>query len=228
MIRTEALAPEPWQEGTPLARGMLVRAIDGKVVGSIDGAVPGWVIVRTGWLAPRRHRISTQRVREVRGREVLVDFTADELKTYPPYLTDAELEKRVLERLGELPGLALIAANSIWACSRDGVVTVGGNLPNRFLRDKVVEAALRTPGVLDVVDRLVTDELIRTQLAAELARQPATSQVTVEADLGRVVLGGEVRSDDDAARAVRIARAVNGVRAVVDEIARGGASGAAA
>ena len=228
MIRTEVLAPEPWRERVPLARGMLVRAVDGRVVGSIDGAVPGWVIVRTGWLAPKRHRISTKRVREVRGREVLVDFTADELNTYPPYLTDAELEKSVLERVRELPGLALIATSSIWACSREGVVTLGGNVPNRFYREKVVEAALRTPGVLDVVDRLVTDELIKAQLAAELARQPGTSRISAASELGRVVLAGEADSEDDTMRAIRIARAVNGVRGVVDEIARSRDSGAAA
>lgn len=220
MIRTEALAPEPWRERASLARGMAVRAIDGKVVGSIDGAVPGWVIVRTGWLAPKRHRISTRRIREVRGREVLVDFTANELGTYPQYLTDAELERTVLERIGDLPGLSVIATSSIWVCSRDGVVTLGGNVPNRFYREKVVEAALRTPGVLDVVDRLVADELIKTHLATELERQPGTSDITVDSELGRVVLRGEVSSEDDAVRAVRVARAVNGVRAVVDEIAR--------
>lgn len=197
-----------------------MRSIDGRVVGRVDGAVPGWVVVRTGWLSPKRHRISTQRVREVRGQEVLLDFTADELNAYPPYLTDAELERTVLERICELPGLASIARSSVWVCSRDGVVTLGGNVPNRFYRQKVVDAALRTPGVLDVVDRIVTDEMITSQVAAELVCHAGTSRIGVEAELGRVVLTGEVSSDDDAVRAVGVARAVNGVRAVVDEIAR--------
>lgn len=221
MIRTEALTHDgSWRQPTSLARGMLVRSIDGTVVGKIDGAAGGWVVIKTGWIPPSVRRIAADRIRDVRPREVVVDLTADELRRYPPYLTDAELERRVLDRIHELPGLTTQASGSIWVCSRDGVVTLGGNVPSRLRRDNAVEVALKTPGVIDVVDRLVTDDDIEWHVSVELGRQPETRRISVHSTLGRIVLSGEVPSDDDALRALRIARAANGVRGVVDEMSR--------
>lgn len=52
----------------------------------------------------------------------------------------------------------------------------------RFYSDKVVQAALRVPGVLDVVDRLVTDEDPATPIPAETARASGDSDTGDEGE----------------------------------------------
>lgn len=199
-----------------IARGMGVRSSDGRLVGRVDGAAGPWVLVRTGWLSSRQLRLASHRVREVRSNEIVVDLTAAEMENLPPYVTDAEIDRRVWERIGDVPGMDATAVSSIWLCTREAIVTVGGNVTTPLLAVKVIETVLGTPGVLDAVDRLVSDQAIRDHVANELERQRL--EVHVDVWLGRVRLSGVVQSESDADRAQRIARGANGVRMVVNDL----------
>ena len=70
-------------------------------------------------------------------------------------------------------------------------------------------------------ERFVKDSVITTKIKARLAEEKASSLVRISVDTdkkGAVVLGGTVRTPAGRDRAVAIARGVEGVTSVKDEI----------
>jgi hypothetical protein len=74
-------------------------------------------------------------VREADDREVRLKVSADGFFALPVYVPDDEIDRRVWKSLKSDPGLRrLLAAGALSISVRDGVLTLSGNVPNRFYR----------------------------------------------------------------------------------------------
>jgi osmotically-inducible protein OsmY len=98
----------------------------------------------------------------------------------------------------------------------DGVVTLSGNVPNRFHRRELVELVRRVEGVIDVVDRLYDDYEVRRSVA--LRRSVPSARIRASSLLGRVALVGRTESQSEMERAIAVTQSLPGVRAVVNRI----------
>ena len=101
-----------------------------------------------------------------------------------------------------------------------GLVVLGLALaPTAFAADKAgdTKAAPKTESVKDAVK----DSVITTKIKAEYAKDKAVSAMNIHVDTdakGIVTLSGNAKSKDEADKAVKIAKSVNGVTEVKNDI----------
>ena len=134
----------------------------------------------------------------------------------PPYSSDHEALRKAQA--------ALENADSIYGGTFDAVsveVTLGiahlnGNVRFPVETENAVKAVAEAPGVLEVVNAIVTDWDLCIQVAEALAQEGLTRQgmVTVNSRLGNVRLGGHLSSTEAIDRAARVAQEMPGVRTV--------------
>lgn len=124
--------------------------------------------------------------------------------------------------------------------SRDGRVTLSGDVPSEEARQRAVEIARGTDGVTDVVDRLdvegassadadldmdevdtgFSDAWVRTKIEARFFLDPDIKgrDIEVTSSDGVVTLSGEVETPAERRQAVALARATDGVDDVRDQL----------
>ncbi|MGB4677312.1 MAG: BON domain-containing protein [Aggregatilineales bacterium] len=100
----------------------------------------------------------------------------------------------------------------------DGVVTVTGVARSRMTRERILYLVASTPGVKKVIDNLVTDPEIETEIARLVAADPSIRPrlFKVSSYMARVTLYGEVESEEERQAILTLARSVAGVRDILD------------
>ncbi|MEM9692462.1 MAG: BON domain-containing protein, partial [Myxococcota bacterium] len=120
-----------------------------------------------------------------------------------------------------------LVARTIEVSVKDGVATLDGRVPTVRARAAASELAANTFGVRDVINRLEVDRDLSTpdeSLASTLRRALEADSVTegstlqVKVERGRATLSGTTRSSSVALRAGEIARSVEGVSSVDNDI----------
>jgi osmotically-inducible protein OsmY len=102
----------------------------------------------------------------------------------------------------------------------DGVVTVSGVVLSRIMHDRVLFLAASVRGVKKVIDALFSDPEIEVAVAARIAEHKSfnNDQVDITSYHGRVMVTGEVDTEEERAEVVALAAAVPGVRQVIDRL----------
>jgi len=130
-----------------------------------------------------------------------------------------------------------VRATQIEVTTKDGVVTLTGNIDSQSEKDRALELARSTSGVKNVVDMIavrtgtesgdapdpnltlgehVDDAVITASVKSRLLEDPMVkgSKIDVDTRAGVVFLTGSVRSQEESARAVEVARATEHVKDV--------------
>lgn len=163
-----------------------------------------------------RHRISV-----ATAAVVVSGLFASPALAAPP--TDAEVRRAVSQSMVEDPG---VFGYRIDASVSDGVVTLTGTVGNILAKDRAVRLAETIKGVRSVVDRIkirtpeVTDRELRNDVVAALASDPATDswELDVSVNDGFVALTGSVESLAEKELATTVAKGVQGVTAVSNNV----------
>jgi BON domain len=193
---------------------------DERPVGRVDGWLASpeqgrQLLVRSGWWAPVIRRVAVSDIASADSRGVLLRLERERLLKQPPYVPDDELGLAAYEALWTVVPLRY-AARFIQIQVRDGVVRLSGHVANEVRRRLTVQRVNATPGMLRVEDALVTDEQLvkATALAMLPHRELQPSRVRISADVGRVILEGELESPRDIELAIAVAASVPGVASV--------------
>lgn len=145
-------------------------------------------------------------------------------------IDDSEISAGVLEALED----SALRTYDIGVVTKDGVVTLSGEVDDEMARDAAVAIAEGSPGVASVSDELVvgkrdlsergSDAWIHTKITAKLAADPQVNpfRLRVRVNRGKVVLSGTVPTEASRDEAVKLAETVEGVTGVVSEIVVGG------
>jgi osmotically-inducible protein OsmY len=130
-----------------------------------------------------------------------------------------------------------VKAAQIEVSTKDGVVTLTGNVDNAAAKSKALELAKATTGVKDVVDMIsareasgsgdapdpsrslgetITDASISMNVKGRLLEDPLVKGLKIDVDTreGVVFLTGSVGSDQEKETAIRLAKETVGVREV--------------
>ena len=131
----------------------------------------------------------------------------------------------------------VVKAAQIEVTTKDGVVTLTGNVDSEVAKQKAIELARSTTGVKDVVDMIsareasghgdapepertvgetVTDSGITISVKSRLLDDPDVKGLKIDVDTrdGVVFLTGSVRSDSEKEKAIQLAKETKGVRDV--------------
>ena len=149
--------------------------------------------------------------------------TRREFLGFPVHLPDPEVGANVHEALHRCPPLSRLGLESIVIEVTDGVVTLRGHVRSRVLRDRALACAESAPGVVNVRDRLLTDEELELEVARRFMSYPELqpSRIRVGCDRGVIRLEGELDSGDLVRLAVSVASHVPGVAGVDNRLEAG-------
>jgi osmotically-inducible protein OsmY len=148
--------------------------------------------------------------------------------------TDAGLTGKVKAKLAAAND---VPASRIEVSTRDGVVTLTGNVDDPAVKDRAIALARDTKGVVDVVDMIavqtteatgdapepdrtvgdrIDDAGITMKVKANLLDDPVVKGLRIDVDTreGIVYLTGNVSSENEKDAAIRIAKGTEGVRDV--------------
>jgi hyperosmotically inducible protein len=168
----------------------------------------------------------------------------DSDRTHPmTFVKDSVITAKIKAKLAEekMSSLAHIKVDT----DSKGAVVLRGKVKTQEEADKVVSIARETEGVTSVKSNIriknapdsahaaagdsdrrhpgafVKDSVITTKIKAKLAEEKMSSLAHIKVDTdskGAVVLGGKVKTQDEADKAVSIARATEGVTSVKSNI----------
>jgi len=105
----------------------------------------------------------------------------------------------------------------------DGQVEIAGPVRTGSIKDGILATVRRLPGVLGVIDRILPDHELELTIAKAIDKDPSLKamrpgSVSVYSHLGQVSLVGKAPTEALRRRAVEVARAVSGVRRLVDRL----------
>lgn len=102
----------------------------------------------------------------------------------------------------------------------DGSVEVTGHVRTSVIRDGVLETLRRVPGVMQVVDRLYSDQELEIAVASALSEIDKLSpgMITVHGHLGDVTLLGRLPNESLRDAVLGVAKSVVGVDQVIDRL----------
>ncbi len=105
----------------------------------------------------------------------------------------------------------------------DASVAVSGHVRSRSIRDGVIEVVQAVPGIRQVVDQIVTDPQLETEVARRLAgiQRLPPGQIAVHGHLGVITLLGKLPDESLRQDVVSAASQVTGVRSVDDKLEAG-------
>nr|BBH95225.1 hypothetical protein KTA_34240 [Thermogemmatispora argillosa] len=158
-------------------------------------------------------------IAELTGGVVRLNLSAEALKGLPPYRPDRELQREVEAVLFDLYPLH-VDMRGISARVLDGVLYLDGNISSALRADLVERQVMGVPGLLEIRNNLVADDTLASEVALALGRDPRTRglPIGVYPRLGVVRLSGAVHTAEQKRVAAEIARAVPGVRQVVNDL----------
>jgi osmotically-inducible protein OsmY len=182
----------------------------------------GWlqyIVVQRSLFGPRL-MVPASTLIAVEPAGLRVDLPAEALRVLPPYRSDADLTSAIRQTIANLAPIAGFEDRYIRVSVEDGVVTLTGHTTSQSLADQVEAAVAAVPGVLDVNNLLVPDDVIALDVAAALATEPRTRPYSIEVRvrLGVVTLTGEVPDPVIAQSATEVAARVPTVRAIVNQM----------
>jgi hyperosmotically inducible protein len=148
--------------------------------------------------------------------------------------TDAGITAKVKAKMTLDPA---VKASEITVETKDKVVTLTGNVDSQIVKDKALELARNTTGVVNVVDMVavkttegtgdapepsrslgerIDDAGITMSVKAKLLEDPQVKGMKIDVDTrdGVVYLTGKVRSQAEKDKAIELARQAKGVRDV--------------
>jgi osmotically-inducible protein OsmY len=197
--------PALWSDG----RGGTVERV---VMDRATGA-PRELIVRTGRIFRTRRVVPASWVTGVTDAGVTLRASRAELNRRPAYRSDARVLRDLRASLRDDDPIRLVGLRNARFDVADGVVTLSGRVPSRLMGGRMVDIVRRTPGVRDVVDRLIADDALELAVGRAISRHPLTrgSRLSIKADRGRVTVGGVFPSREAHAEALRVAAGVDGV-----------------
>ncbi len=151
--------------------------------------------------------------------QIMVSLPDALLQTLPPYRTDEELLADVEPVLFELTPLH-VDLRGITLRVLDGVLYLDGNISSSLRGEIVEDQAVGIPGLLGVENRLVGDDLLASDVALALGRDPRTHDlpIGVYPRLGVVRLSGTVHNEQQRAVAEEIVKGFPGVRGVDNDL----------
>jgi osmotically-inducible protein OsmY len=193
----------------------------GKVDGWLDSADFGTeLLVRSGWLNSVLKRIPGADVDSVDADRVLLSINRWLFDARPVYVPDEDLEQAVYDALKAVGPIKYHALRRIEVTVRHGVVRLSGHVAKELHRHEAIEAVAAVPGVVRVQDELVSDEQLVTAVAVAMRAYPRLqpSRVAVQANLGTVILEGELDSPQDVDLARNVALSVPGVLSVENRL----------
>lgn len=221
LVQTHAIRP-----------GMTVRCQDASI-GRVAGLAPLWaeqpthLVVQAGPLTPHELVLPLRWVAHVTQDQVVLQVRQRHLARIRPRLTDDLLKDEVREALYTMPQFRVDNAFlMIDVTVSDHTVTLRGNVRTLW-RALLAETIVRQlGGVWDVQNLLIDDDDLEDAVRQKLRREPRLHRSTLQAQarLGQLTLRGKVRTGEDAALAVLLARRVPGVRSIDNQIVVSGAS----
>jgi osmotically-inducible protein OsmY len=140
-------------------------------------------------------------------------FTPGELANMPPYMQDPTLE-RVVNRALDHAILSERQRHEIKPEVIAGRVTLYGRAELTTIGEVARDELERTPGVIEVVDRIVYGELLMEEVKEQLAAK-GFGDLDVRFEHGLIELHGTVPDNASIHRARDLAQGVTGVRGVV-------------
>jgi osmotically-inducible protein OsmY/sporulation protein YlmC with PRC-barrel domain len=146
----------------------------------------------------------------------LPDVILNELPLYRP---DDELQQEVERVLFDLTFLH-IDLKGITIRVLDGVLYLDGNISSQLRVDIVEDQVQGVPGLLEIKNHLVGDDLLAARVAMALARDSRTYDlpIGVYPRLGEVRLSGAVHTSQQKAAAEEIVRGFPHVRSVINNL----------
>lgn len=139
-------------------------------------------------------------------------------------LTDLGIQDAVEDELIEDPAVSSVMID---VSTDEGIVTLSGSVDNVLAKDraeKVAEAVKGVRGVVNNIDvspsPIRADASIREDINQALLKNPATESFDVEVTVrdNRVTLAGSVNSWQERQLAEKVAKGVQGVKAVINQI----------
>jgi osmotically-inducible protein OsmY len=150
---------------------------------------------------------------------IKVQIEGEAMNAFPAYRPDSVLQREVEEVLfRKIPlhiDLKGISANVL-----DGILYLDGNISSSLRGDLAEREAMGVSDLLEIKNRLVGDDMLASELAMALGRDPRTRDlpIGVYPRLGVVRLSGAVHNGQQKAAAEEIARNFEGVRSVFNDL----------
>src|SRR5579859_3946772 len=163
--------------------------------------------------------LKSENVIDIATGYIRVQVEGETLNGLPTYRPDNVLQREVEEVLNEkIP--PHIDLKGISARVLDGVLYLDGNISSSLRGDLAEREAMGVSGVLEIKNRLVGDDMLASELAMALGRDPRTRDlpIGVYPRLGVVRLSGAVHNGQQKAAAEEIARNFEGVRSVFNDL----------
>ncbi|HLZ81709.1 MAG TPA: BON domain-containing protein [Ktedonobacteraceae bacterium] len=163
--------------------------------------------------------LKSENVIDIATGYIRVQVEGETLNGLPTYRPDNVLQREVEEVLNEKIPLH-IDLKGISARVLDGVLYLDGNISSSLRGDLAEREAMGVSGVLEIKNRLVGDDMLASELAMALGRDPRTRDlpIGVYPRLGVVRLSGAVHNGQQKAAAEEIARNFEGVRSVLNDL----------
>ena len=131
---------------------------------------------------------------------------------------DSDTRDRVVQQLASDPATAHL---DLAITVRAGVAIVDGRVENRSQEQRALAIVRDTEGVLDVINDLALDDRVIVRVVQEaFRRDPSVATVPVEVTCtdGVVTLASDQTNAQQRSRLVEIARTIDGVVSVIDEM----------
>lgn len=140
---------------------------------------------------------------------------------------DSNITTKVKAKLANDPALNLFRID---VDTRQGIVTLVGNVPTEDRKRRAADLTTTVEGVRMVENllqigskrktQMFEDAVITSKITSGLIRNPATHALTIDVETtrGKVVLTGQVQSETERIEAEKIARSTNGVVSVENQL----------
>lgn len=150
---------------------------------------------------------------------IVINISDEAFNALPPYESDDVLQREVEAILFDLAPLH-IELKGMTIRVLDGVLYLDGNISSKLRGDIAVDQALGVPGLLEIVNNLVGDDILAAGLARVLGDNPVTSDlpIGVYPRLGVVRLGGAVHNNQQKTVTGDMAKNFPGVRSVINDL----------
>ena len=163
--------------------------------------------------------VQEEYVAQLASGSVKVNVPEGKLNALPPYRSDSELQQEVEAILFDIQPFH-IDLKGITIHVLDSVLYLDGNISSSLRSEMARDQVQGVPGLFEIKNRLVGDDVLAGNLAMALGRDPRTRDlpIGVYPRLGVVRLSGAVHNGQQKAAATEIARSFDGVRSVYNDL----------
>jgi osmotically-inducible protein OsmY len=209
-----------------LRPGLPVFCVDSRrPVGKLDGVLQpsardAELLVRSGRLRSVVRRVPASDIDSGAPDRIVLVLERWQFEARPLYLPDDEVQQAVYDALKAVGPLRYTALRQVEVEVRNGAARLSGHVPTELHRQEAVQVAAATPGVVRVDDDLMSDEQLVRAVAVAMLPHPELqpSKVTISANLGTVILEGELDSPREVELAATVAAGVPGVTRVENRL----------